>query len=65
MKVRLNDNEAIVKMIKDGLKETGGYCPCRVERSEDTLCMCKEFRQQIKDPEFEGLCHCKLYYKER
>ena len=25
--------------------------------------MCKEFREQIKDPNFEGYCHCMLYYK--
>ena len=25
----------------------------------------KEFRDQIADPEFEGYCHCRLYYKEK
>ena len=25
--------------------------------------MCKEFRDQMKDPNFEGFCHCLLYYK--
>lgn len=25
--------------------------------------MCKEFRDQIADPEYEGFCHCMLYYK--
>lgn len=64
-KVRLNENEAVVKTVKDGLKATGGYCPCRVERTEAFKCMCEEFRQQIQDPEFEGYCHCMLYYKER
>jgi ferredoxin-thioredoxin reductase catalytic subunit len=65
MKIRFNEDEAIVKMIQDGLKEKGGYCPCRREISEDTKCMCKEFREQIKDPDFEGYCHCLLYYKEK
>ena len=27
-KVRLNENEEIVKMVKEGLAEKGGYCPC-------------------------------------
>jgi hypothetical protein len=27
--------------------------------------MCKEFREQIADPEFEGYCHCLLYYKSK
>ena len=24
-----------------------------------------EFKAQIADPEFEGFCHCMLYYKEK
>ena len=27
--------------------------------------MCREFREQIRDPNFEGFCHCMLYYKEK
>ena len=52
-------------MIREGLREKGGYCPCRREMTEDTKCMCKEFRDQIADPDFEGFCHCMLYYKEK
>ena len=65
MKVILNPDEEIVKTIKEGLKAKDGYCPCRLERTEDTKCMCKEFKQQILDPDFEGFCHCMLYYKEK
>ncbi len=65
MKVRLNEDENVVKMIKDGLAATGGYCPCRVQRIEENICMCQEFKDQIADPEFEGYCHCMLYYKEK
>ena len=64
-KVRLNSDAAIVADIKEGLKRTGGYCPCIREQSEDTKCMCKQFRTQIADPDFEGFCHCMLYYKEK
>ena len=63
MKVSFNENQEIVDAIKEGLERTGGYCPCRIEHTEDNKCMCKEFRDQIKDPEFEGYCHCMLYYK--
>ena len=63
MGVRYNENEEVVKVIKEGLKNNGGYCPCRTQKNQDTKCMCKEFRDQIKDPEFEGYCHCRLYYK--
>ena len=63
-KVRFNDNEDVVKVIKEGLKKTGGYCPCKIEKIEENKCMCKEFREQIADENFEGFCHCMLYYKE-
>ena len=65
MAVRLNEDESIVAMVREGLKETGGYCPCRMERTEDNKCMCEEFKEQIADPDFEGFCHCMLYYKEK
>ncbi len=65
MKIRFNEDEEIVKNIKEGLKRTGGYCPCKLSRTEENKCMCLEFREQIKDPDFEGYCHCLLYYKEK
>ncbi len=65
MKVRYNEDKEIVAQIKEGLKAKDGYCPCRLEKTPDTKCMCKEFRDQIADPNFEGYCHCMLYYKEK
>lgn len=63
MKIIYNPDEKMVEMIKEGLNRTGGYCPCRRERIEENKCMCKEFREQIKDESYEGFCHCMLYYK--
>ena len=63
MAVKLNPNKEVVDVIKEGLKRTGGYCPYKTERTNDTKCMCKEFKNQIEDPNFEGYCHCMLYYK--
>ena len=63
MKIRLNEDAEVVRTVKEGLKRTGGYCPCRLERTEENKCMCKEFREQIANPDFEGYCHCMLYYK--
>ena len=65
MSIRLNEDPEIVRVIREGLKAKGGYCPCRVQRTPEYKCMCKEFRDQIKDPDFEGYCHCLLYYKEK
>ena len=64
MAVRLNDDQEMVQMIREGLKRTGGYCPCRLERTEENKCICKEFREQMADPDFTGFCHCMLYYKD-
>ena len=65
MKVTFNENKELVAKVQEGLKRTGGYCPCRLERTLDTKCMCKEFRDQIADPSYEGYCHCLLYYKHK
>lgn len=55
-----NPNKEIVRQVRDRLKETGGYCPCRLIRDEDTKCMCTEFKK-VK----EGICHCGLYIKTK
>ena len=65
MSIRFNEDKEIVKTIQEGVERTGGSCPCKFEKNEDTKCMCKEFKEQIKDPNFEGYCHCLLYYKSK
>ena len=64
MAVRLNEDAELVSRVKKGLEMRGGYCPCQMWKTEDTKCICKEFREQIADPNFEGYCHCLLYYKD-
>ena len=64
-KIRLNQNREIVESVREGLKATGGFCPCRMEQLPEYKCMCEEFRNQCADPNFEGYCHCLLYYKEK
>ena len=44
MKIKLNSDQEVVNAIREGLKRTGGYCPCRVERTEENRCMCQEFK---------------------
>ena len=36
-----------------------GYCPCVIFKNEDTLCMCKDFREQDEP----GECLCGRYKK--
>lgn len=59
MVIKLNPDKEITTPIVEALKENGGYCPCALEKSEDTKCMCKAFREQVE----EGECHCGLYIK--
>lgn len=65
MAITLNPDKEIVEMIREGLRKSGGYCPCRLERIEENKCMCKEFKDQVDDPNYEGFCHCMLYYKSK
>jgi len=59
MKIVLNKDKEKVALIRQALKENQGYCPCAIIKSDDTECMCKEFREQTTP----GLCHCELYEK--
>lgn len=56
--IKFNDDIELVKEIKNSLKENSGHCPCRLEKNNDTKCMCKEFREQKS-----GECHCGLFIK--
>lgn len=58
MSISLSDDKELVQEIRRKLKENDGYCPCRIEKTNDTKCMCKEFREQE-----EGECHCGLFVK--
>ena len=58
-KIKLNPDKEYVEEVREQLKKNGGYCPCRITKSKDTKCMCKEFREQES-----GYCHCGLFYKE-
>lgn len=64
-KLRLNEDREMVEQIRAGLKRTGGFCPCRLERTPENECICQEFKMQMENPNFEGYCHCMLYYKEK
>ena len=58
MVIKVSEDKELVQRIRQQLKENGGYCPCRLKKTEDTKCMCKEFLEQES-----GECHCGLYYK--
>ncbi|MBQ4098743.1 MAG: ferredoxin thioredoxin reductase catalytic beta chain [Clostridia bacterium] len=65
MRITLNKDEKVVATVREGLIAKGGFCPCRVGKKPEYKCMCEEFKSQIKDPNFEGFCHCQLFYKHK
>ena len=67
MRVTTNPNKERVAEIRAKLKDNKEkygkqYCPCVLpsNHNDDTVCMCKEFREQMERGE-EGECHCGLY----
>ena len=63
MTIKVSSNKDHVDFIRQKLKENQNeygfpYCPCAIFHNDDTICMCKEFREME-----EGECHCGLYVK--
>jgi hypothetical protein len=61
MKLKIIPNPDTIKYetMTKAVMENYGYCPCMIERSEDTKCCCKEFKEQ----NIEGECHCQRFIK--
>ena len=52
--MKLNPDMEFVKMLKGRIAANNGYCPCRVEKTEENKCPCKAFRTEHE-------CCCGLY----
>ena len=61
--VRYNSEAKIVEAVVKGLDRKEGFCPCRLPKAAEFFCPCEEFRAQLEDPAFSGLCHCRLFLK--
>ena len=48
------------KEIREAIKANGGHCPCQLEKTSDTICICKALRESP----IEGWCECGLYFKK-
>ena len=62
--IKLNPDPIYVEKLRAVMAKNGGYCPCRIQHIPENICICREFREQMEDPDFKGYCHCKLYCKE-
>lgn len=58
MKIKQIEDKKQKENILTAIKHNDGYCPCKLEKTINTKCMCKEFREGPA-----GLCHCGLYIK--
>lgn len=58
MRIELNPDSEFVADMKRQLKSNSNYCPSALERTKDTKCMCKDFRECE-----DGMCNCGLYIK--
>ena len=58
LKIKETNNKEWADKVKAAIKKNNGYCPCQIEKTEDTKCICKGFREQAS-----GECHCGLYIK--
>ena len=63
MTIKQNPDTKHANKIRQMLKDNDFYCPCNVEKTEDTKCMCKEFRDKIENNE-RATCRCGLYIAE-
>ena len=63
MKIHVVEDKEHVQIIRKGLKDNEGYCPCVYQSRGkiEYLCPCKDFRE--KTP-VGGKCHCGLYIKD-
>lgn len=59
LKIIPNPDIDAFKKISEKVVENDGYCPCLLEKNQDTKCMCKDFREQDKP----GFCHCGRFMK--
>lgn len=60
MKIIENRNKELAAEALRALKANQFYCPCALEQNDDTHCMCKDFKDKVKDG-YKGECNCGLY----
>ena len=60
IKVTTNPDKQLVDEIRAKIKENDGHCACAISFTDDNVCMCKDFREQIKEGRI-GSCDCGLY----
>jgi ferredoxin-thioredoxin reductase catalytic subunit len=62
MKLKVTDDGELNYLVTEGLLRNKflygkRYCPCKLDRTDDTVCPCKEFRETKH-------CHCGIFSVE-
>lgn len=60
MMIKLNPDSGYVAEVRKKLKDNDGYCPCRLVKTPETKCICRDFMEAE-----EGMCDCGLYIKTK
>lgn len=59
LKIIQNPDKEYFEKISQAVKDNNLFCPCCIEQTSDTLCICKDFKFQQE----VGFCLCKRYLK--
>lgn len=59
LKIIKNPDENKYNEATKAVKNANGYCPCMLQRTPETKCVCKEFKDQTKT----GECRCGRFLK--
>ena len=57
--IKTNPDADSFKAISEAIRQNGNYCCCGIEKTADTMCICKNFREQTES----GFCHCGRFLK--
>lgn len=63
MRLHVNTDKELVNLIREGLRNNDGYCPCILHSKgkEEYKCICKDMRENVPVGQ---TCHCGLYIKD-
>lgn len=63
MRLHVNTDKELVNLIREGLRNNDGYCPCIMNSKdkEEYKCICQDMRENVPVGQ---TCHCGLYVKD-
>ncbi len=63
MRLHVNTDKELVNLIREGLRNNDGYCPCIMNSKgkEEYKCICQDMRENVLVGQ---TCHCGLYVKD-